>query len=1212
MAENSAAGTEVGAVIPAATDANADTLTYSMGGADAASFAFDISTRQITTVATDFNHEATKNSYTVTVTASDGTDSGTITVTIDVTDVAEKPAKPDPPTVTPQAGVAGSLVVSWVEPGLNGGPDITRYDMEAREGIGGTWVDGGIALGTTTSIVQGLDPDTGYQFRVKARNGETDSDWSEPSDLVKTNAAPTVTDVSVTSTPVLETDTYGAGESIEVSVTFSEAVNATSATDFVLSVSGGGTRASLVRGSGTATLVFGYTVAPGDEDDDGIWIGDENRTLVGDRNGEPQSGTITSVATSTPADLDHVGPGTQSDHKVDGLRSIVSVAVSSTPALETDTYGAGETIRFTVTFNVAVDAAGTPSFEFALDGASRVAPYETGSGTTKLVFGYTVVSADDDDNGIFLWDEQDLDNPDGPVRLDSGDTIRFAGTTTDAPLYWEGRGTRGGHKVDGSRAGVNRAPVFDPATATRQLLENSPADTSVGAVIPEATDADNDTLTYDMAGADAALFAFDTSTRQITTVATDFDYEATKNTYTVMVTASDATDSGTITVTINVVNVNEKPDKPDPPTLAAVAGSSTSLTATWTAPGANGGAAIHDYDLDYREGTTGSWEDFEHTGAGVMAMITGLTASTDYQVRVRANGDIYSDWSDASDAVSTNADTPGAPAITGVAVTSTPATSGTYGWGETIEISVTFTEAVDATSATDFELNVGGSGNDRSARRLRGSGSETLVFGYTVVSGDEDDDGIWIGDQDRTLVGDRRIGPQTGTITSTATSTEADLTHAALGTQSGHKVDGSLNEPSAPTITEVAVTSTPRLTSSGGSEPDTYGAGERIDVTVTFSEAVTATSDTDFVLNVSDDKRAPWVAQGLGTPTLVFGYTVVSSDEDDDGIWIGDQDRTLVGDRRGNPQNGEITSEATDAAADLTHDALGTLFGHKVDGSRTTHNNPPFFNEGDSATRAVASGSGVGTEVGGPVLATDLDQDELTYSLEENELGLFGITRTGAQIVVGPNLVYGSNSREVVTVNADDGRGGSDTIAVTINFKGSGDDPPENRPPTVSVTPTVAVVSPGGEVMLTAVANDPDGDPLEYEWTVSPANAGMFDATDGRTATWTAASDSQGSLVLITVTVVDPDGATEAAKAEVEVTDELTVRVTAVPDPPEVEPGGQVMLTAVVLDPDNPDGSGLTYMWDSEGGRGNSSARRIRRRRRGRRRRSRGVVSGFG
>ena len=68
------------------------------------------------------------------------------------------------------------------------------------------------------------------------------SDYSEPSAAVRTNAEPTVDDVAVTSTPVLETDTYGAGERIEVSVTFSEAVNATSATDFQLNVGGTSSR----------------------------------------------------------------------------------------------------------------------------------------------------------------------------------------------------------------------------------------------------------------------------------------------------------------------------------------------------------------------------------------------------------------------------------------------------------------------------------------------------------------------------------------------------------------------------------------------------------------------------------------------------------------------------------------------------------------------------------------------------------------------------------------------------------------------------------------------------------------------------------------------------------------------------------------------------------------------------------------------------------
>ena len=276
-------------------------------------------------------------------------------------------------------------------------------------------------------------------------------------------AVPEVDDVEITSTPVLDTDTYGAGERIEVSVTFSEAVNATSDTDFVLSTGWGKQPMPLVDGSGTATLVFGYTVAPGDEDDDGVFIGKEEVTLVGDRSGDAQTGEITSAATGEPAFIDH-SSSSHGDHKVDGTRSIVSVAVTSTPQLETDTYGAGETILFTVTFNVAVDVTGDPVFRFALGDSGDTprevdAAYVSGTGSTALVFGYTVVSSDSDNNGIFLRDGTNLDDPDGPVRPDSDDEIEFKGTSTDVPLLWSGRGTESGHQVDGSRSSVPAQPT---------------------------------------------------------------------------------------------------------------------------------------------------------------------------------------------------------------------------------------------------------------------------------------------------------------------------------------------------------------------------------------------------------------------------------------------------------------------------------------------------------------------------------------------------------------------------------------------------------------------------------------------------------------------------------------------------------------------------------------------------------------------------------
>ena len=89
VAENTAAGMNIGAAITA-TDADDDTLTYSLSGDDAASFDIDTATGQLmTSAALDFETQA---SYTVEVTASDGTDSATVTVTIMVTDLDEDSA----------------------------------------------------------------------------------------------------------------------------------------------------------------------------------------------------------------------------------------------------------------------------------------------------------------------------------------------------------------------------------------------------------------------------------------------------------------------------------------------------------------------------------------------------------------------------------------------------------------------------------------------------------------------------------------------------------------------------------------------------------------------------------------------------------------------------------------------------------------------------------------------------------------------------------------------------------------------------------------------------------------------------------------------------------------------------------------------------------------------------------------------------------------
>ena len=192
IAENAAAGTSVGAPV-AATDEDGDSLTYTLGGTDAADFALDAASGQITTAAAlDFETEA---SHSVTVTASDGNGgSATATVTITVTDETEPPLTPEAPTVTATADSTTGLDVSWTEPDNTGRPVISSYDL--RYGTDGmNWTDGPQDQAGTSATITGLTQGTAYQVQVRATNTDGDGDWS-PVGTGTTNApdnnAPTV------------------------------------------------------------------------------------------------------------------------------------------------------------------------------------------------------------------------------------------------------------------------------------------------------------------------------------------------------------------------------------------------------------------------------------------------------------------------------------------------------------------------------------------------------------------------------------------------------------------------------------------------------------------------------------------------------------------------------------------------------------------------------------------------------------------------------------------------------------------------------------------------------------------------------------------------------------------------------------------------------------------------------------------------------------
>ena len=102
---------------------------------------------------------------------------------------------------------------------------------------------------------------------------------------------------------------------------------------------------------------------------------------------------------------------------------------------------------------------------------------------------------------------------------------------------------------------ANVAPEFSAGTYTRNIAEESPARSAVGAPVA-AQDRNGDTLTYSLGGTDAGSFTIASSSGQLHTKAA-LDYESRQR-YAVTVTARD--DSGltdTAAVTIMVTNVDE-------------------------------------------------------------------------------------------------------------------------------------------------------------------------------------------------------------------------------------------------------------------------------------------------------------------------------------------------------------------------------------------------------------------------------------------------------------------------------------------------------------------------------------------------------------------------------------------------------------------------------------------------------------------------------
>ena len=195
VAENTAAGTDIGDPVTAADPDDGDSLVYLLGGADADHFAIDPDSGQLrTSGALDYE---SRDSYAVTVIAADGAGLWAgLDVTITVTDVKEAPGQPDAPEIIKVKQT--SFRVTWTAPAA-GSSAITGYGLQYKltSEADSAYADAKpTKRGTITgyNVVnrngQSITAGTSYDVRVRAKNAEGWGPWSDAATAVTASPAP--------------------------------------------------------------------------------------------------------------------------------------------------------------------------------------------------------------------------------------------------------------------------------------------------------------------------------------------------------------------------------------------------------------------------------------------------------------------------------------------------------------------------------------------------------------------------------------------------------------------------------------------------------------------------------------------------------------------------------------------------------------------------------------------------------------------------------------------------------------------------------------------------------------------------------------------------------------------------------------------------------------------------------------------------------------
>ena len=858
--------------------------------------------------------------------------SGVPAVTNDSTVTPNTPAM-GAPTITGTAQVGQTLTA--VTTGImdaNGLTSVTYTYQWIR--ANGTEADIASANSSTYDLVAA---DLGKTIKVKvsftddASNTETLTSAATAT-VVAAPTAPTVTDVDVTSMPA-SGDTYGTGERIQYTVTFDQSVTVTGAPEFEFCLGTGSCtvtpfpsrrRAALLSGSGTTMLVFSYTVVAGDMDDNGIWAGNQDRTI------KLEGGTIQGTVGGLDAVLTHDEVGRKDDHKVNGA----SANTAPTAANNTVTTGEDRPYTFTaVDFGfmdadagaalarvkiVTLPAAGT----LALDGTAVTAlddvtkaqiegdmltftPARDAHGDAYTTFTFKVNDGTDDSASAYTMTIDVTDSP-APVCT--------APSFGDRREIWTGTVTveTGGtffHGFDtaflvGTNVGTLDDTTFDIGTN---------AYTVGSAYVPDSNELFGGTSDGDPhVSLNDALTATETAALRLHVCDTPYDFSDTVGTSGSYSWPDDLDWSHPVVTRTLYLSLPANNVATGDPTITGTAQVGHELTADES--------PIMDDD-GLPSSFTYKWFRVDSDGTSNEAEISGETDAT---------------YTLTDDDV-----------------------------GQKVKVKVSFTDELsgeeERTSAATVTVTAAGTTNTApTAAHKTVTTGEDRAYTFTA-----DDFGFMDADADDTLASVKiETVPALGTLALDGTAVEVDdvvttaqidgdmLTFTPVSGASGDdyasflfKVNDGTDDSASVYRMTIDVTAAPRVDNVGvtsmPASGDTYGIGEMIQFTVTFDQDVTVTGTPEFEFCLGSSatvscsvgtpppaRRSAALLSGSGTPALVFSYTVLVNDVDDNGIYAGNQDGTIkleTGDT--------IQGTVGELDAVLTHDAVGTPTGHKVNGN---------------------------------------------------------------------------------------------------------------------------------------------------------------------------------------------------------------------------------------------------------------------------------------